>query len=83
MVDSEPKPNRRPPPPRENKAYEIPRPLYDQGGNWDFLEYKHHMLEKASIDKLPDLHFFDKGDDDLGAYLDPQLLKDELDIMGH
>ena len=41
------------------------------------------MLEKAPVDRLLDLHYFDKGNDDLSSYVDPTNFKDEADISTH
>ena len=45
-----------------NVAYDIERPLFKKGDNWDYLAFKHNLLSKPTNEektKLPDLHFFD------------------------
>ena len=44
--------------PEKNAAYEIERPLYKEGPNWNYKEYRDLMLSQEKAEKLPDLHFF-------------------------
>lgn len=58
-----------PKPTKENIAYDVERPIYEKGPNWDFLEYKKFMLEKKEAKELPELHFF-KANEDVSKYRD-------------
>lgn len=45
-----------------NMALEVGRPLFNKGPNWEFQDFKKHLLENdpktiKEITKLPDLHF--------------------------
>jgi hypothetical protein len=50
-----------------NIALEVDRPLYNKGGNWDYYDYRNHILQEVKDMpedkvKMPELHFFDGKD---------------------
>lgn len=45
-----------------NIALDIPRPLYDQGEKWAYMDLKNNLLEKGvkeSVTALPKLQFME------------------------
>ena len=43
---------------RKKRAYEVERPLFENGNNWEFNALKASLLERApNVHQLPDLKF--------------------------
>lgn len=59
MLNEKPKPEGRP----GNIALDVDRPLFEKGPNWDFEQYRKHILQKACPSQLPSQHFFDGKED--------------------